>query len=361
MQYTVVNNATLKLRASAPLLAVVLLGFWQNAEARNKPGYIGKHPDLSGTYDIATLTPVQRPKAFGDNLFLTPEQAEELVATEAKLQADGAQASQVDRDAPPAGGDGSEGAAGNVGGYNTFWIDRGTDVIEIDGKFRTSLITEPADGRRPAMTPIAQAAMMKRFASFRENKGDAWWMPGPGPYDNHEQRPLGERCILGFGTTSGPPMFPVLYNNLKRIVQTKDHVMILIEMVHDARIIRLNSKHVPATVRSYMGDSIGHWEGETLVVDTTNFNDQPGLYGASADLHVIERFSRSDNGDLLYSFRVEDANTWSKPWGGEYPWPKSTDKVYEYACHEGNYALGNIMRGARRLEAESNSKPVGGS
>jgi hypothetical protein len=156
-------------------------------------------------------------------------------------------------------------------------------------------------------------------------------------------------------------MFPVLYNNLKRIVQTKDHVMILIEMVHDARIIRLNSKHAPATVRSYMGDSIGHWEGETLVVDTTNFNEQPGLYGASADLHVIERFSKTDNGDLLYNFRVEDANTWTKAWGGEYTWPNSTDKVYEYACHEGNYAMGNIMRGARRLEAESKSKPVGGS
>jgi len=136
-------------------------------------------------------------------------------------------------------------------------------------------------------------------------------------------------------------MFPVLYNNLKRIVHTKDHVMILVEMVHDARIIRLNSEHAPDSERSFLGDSIGSWDGDTLVVDTTNFTDRPGLSGASRDLHVIERLTSS--------------------WSGEYPWPKTEDKVFEYACHEGNYALGNIMRGARRLEADWQKQQATGS
>ena len=331
-------------------LACTLVAISAPTLARDKPGYIGKHPDLSGTYNIATLTPLQRPKAFGDNLLLTKEQADKMIKEEADLIAAGAESSDPDRDAPPDGGDGSEGAAGNVGGYNTFWVDRGDDVFTIDGKFRTSIITDPANGRRPELTPAAQEKF-KQFASFfRPNKGEAYWMPGPGPYDNMELRPNAERCLLGFGSTAGPPMFPVLYNNLKRIVQTKDHVMILVEMVHDARIIRMNSEHAPDSERYWMGDSIGHWEGETLVVDTTNFKDRPALFGASRNLHVVERFSKSEDGDLLYSFTVDDPSVWKSSWSGEYPWPASEDKVFEYACHEGNYALGNIMRGARRLE-----------
>ena len=282
------------------------------ADARDKAGYIGKHPDLSGTYDIATLTPLQRPKAFGDNLLLTKEQAEKMIADEKAVIDAGAQSSDPDRDAPPDGGDGSEGAAGNVGGYNTFWVDRGDEVFTIDGKFRTSIITDPANGRRPEMTAPARKKFLEYISFFRPNKGEAYWMPGPGPYDNMEQRPSGERCLLGFGSTSGPPMFPVLYNNLKRIVQTKDHVMILIEMVHDARIIRLNGTHAPASERYWMGDSIGRWEGDTLVVDTTNFKDRPALTGASRDLHVVERFKKNDDGSLLYSFSVDDPTTWTE-------------------------------------------------
>ena len=345
------NGPNIGLRGAVlALLVLALLPY--TADARTKKGYIGKHPDLSGTYNIATLTPLQRPKAFGDNLLLTKEQAEKMIAAEQALNDAGAQSSNPDREAPPDGGDGSEGAAGNVGGYNTFWIDRGEDVFSIDGKFRTSIITEPANGRRPEMTPTARAKFAKYISFFRPNKGEAYWMPGPGPYDNMELRPNAERCLLGFGSTSGPPMFPVLYNNLKRIVQTKDHVMIQVEMVHDARIVRLNSEHAPASERSYLGDSIGFWEGETLVVDTTNFNDRPGLTRASRDLHVIERFTKKTDGSLLYSFTVDDPSTWTGTWSGEYPWPKTSDKVFEYACHEGNYALGNIMRGARRLEAD---------
>jgi len=311
-------------------------------------------PDLSGTYNIATVTPLQRPKAFGERLYLSPEQAEQIVARVAAAKAEGQEISDPNREAPPAGGDGSRGAAGNVGGYNSFWIDNGDSTFTIDGKFRTSIITMPADGQRPAMTPDGQRRAAQRRAFYRENSGEAWWMAldGPGPYDGPETRSLSDRCLLGFGSTGGPPMLPVLYNNLKRIVQTPDYVMILVEMVHDARIIRLNSEHAPADVRKWMGDSIGWWEDDTLVVETTNFTDNPALGLATRDLKVTERFRRIDDETLLYSFVVDDPNTWTQPWGGEYPWPATDERVYEYACHEGNYAMEGILKGARILEAE---------
>ena len=155
-------------------------------------------------------------------------------------------------------------------------------------------------------------------------------------------------------------MLPVLYNNLKRIVQTPDHVMILVEMVHDARIIRLNSEHAPESVRRWLGDSIGWWEGDTLVVDTTNFTDNPAIR-ASRDLHVVERFERIDEDTLRYRFTVEDPNVWTGSWSGEYPWPASENRVYEYACHEGNYAMEGILKGARLLEAEAMQASGGGN
>jgi len=148
-------------------------------------------------------------------------------------------------------------------------------------------------------------------------------------------------------------MLPVLYNNLKRIVQTPDHVMILSEMVHDTRIIRLDDAHLPPDIRKWLGDSIGHWDGDTLVVDTTNFTSSPALRLATENLHVVERFRRTDDNTLHYSFTVEDPTIWEGPWSGEYPWPATNDSVFEYACHEGNYALGNILRGARLLEGEA--------
>ena len=150
----------------------------------------------------------------------------------------------------------------------------------------------------------------------------------------------------------GPPMLPALYNNLHRIVQTEDHVMILSEMVHDARIVRMNSEHVPADVRKWLGDSIGWWEGDTLVVDTTNFRDTPALYLAGEDLHVVERFRKLDDNTLLYSFTVKDPKVWTTSFSGEYPWPRTEDRLFEYACHEGNIAMGNMLRGARILEAD---------
>ena len=212
-----------------------------------------------------------------------------------------------------------------MGGYNTFWIDRGTGAFQIDGQWRTSIITSPQNGRRPPLTPTARAARVERAVFFRPNTGTAWWLEtdldAPGPYDDPELRPLAERCLLGFGSTSGPPMLPVLYNNLKKIVQTEDHVMILAEMVHDARIVRMNQDHAPPEIRSWLGDSVGHWEGDTLVVDTTNFTDSPGLGGASRELHVIERFTRTDRDVLLYRFTVDDPTVWTEPWSGEYVWP----------------------------------------
>ena len=313
-------------------------------------------PDLSGNYDVATLTPLQRPRMFGDKLFLTRAEADRISGAEAERMSQAQQKTDPKRDAPPVGGDGSLGPAGNVGGYNAFWIDRGDDTFAIGGAFRTSIIVDPPNGRLPAMTEAALERRTARRAMYRENTGEAWWLKeglAVGPYDDPELRPLGERCLLGFGSTSGPPMLPVLYNNLKRIVQTPDHVMILNEMVHDARIIRIGGEHPPADVRKWMGDSIGRWEGDTLVVDTTNFRAQTGLSGATEDLHVVERFTRLDADTLLYGFTVEDPAAWKEPWSGEYPWPATDSSVYEYACHEANYALGNIMRGARLLEADA--------
>ena len=319
-------------------------------------------PDLTGTYNVATLTPLERPREFGDSLYLSPEKAQELAATAAALKAADQEQSDPDRQAPPEGGDGSEGAAGNVGGYNAFWIDNGDAAMMVDGKFRTSIITEPKNGRRPALTEAGRKRMMGFFSLFGKNTGTAWWVgrEGPGPYDHMEMRPLGERCLLGFSSTGGPPMLPALYNNMKRIVQTADHIMIQAEMIHDARVIRMNAVHRPPHIRTWMGDSVGHWEGDTLVVDTTNFKARPALYGASDNLHVVERFTRKNNGDLLYEFTVNDLTVWQQPWGGEYTWPASGDKVFEYACHEGNYALGNIMRGARLLEQDAAGQSASG-
>jgi hypothetical protein len=257
------------------------------------------------------------------------------------------------------GGDGSEGAAGNVGGYNVLWIDNGEGAFKIDGKWRTSILVDPEDGQMPPMTPEARKRAMDRARLARPNRGDAWWVKegiSPGPYDDPELRPLGERCLLGFGSSAGPPALPVLYNNVKQIVQTKDTIVILNEMNHDARIIRMNAKHEPPDIRRWLGDSVGHWEGDTLVVETTNFTDRPALNNATRNLRVVERFSRIDGETLLYRFTVEDPTVWTKPWSGEYVWPATDSRIFEYACHEGNYALTNVLRGARLLEAEAAKK-----
>ena len=179
-----------------------------------------------------------------------------------------------------------------------------------------------------------------------------------GAFDGPELRPLAERCLLGFGSTSGPPTLPnYFYNNLKQIVQTPTSILILIEMVHDVRVIRMNAEHLPKNIRKWMGDSVGRWEGDTLVVDTTNFTGKTQFRGSSETLHVVERFTRVDSKTLLYRFTVEDPMTWDRPWTGEYPWVATGEHLYEYACHEGNYSLANMMRGARAKEAEDAKRP----
>jgi len=179
----------------------------------------------------------------------------------------------------------------------------------------------------------------------------------PNAYDNPENRPLADRCLLGFGSTSGPPMLPnYFYNNLHQIVQTPDAIMILTEMVHDVRVVRMNAQHLPKNIRLWLGDSIGHWEGDTLVVETTNFTDKTNFRGSTPDLRVIERFTRTGPHSLLYRFTIDDPKTWTKPWTGEYTWPEANGNIYEYACHEGNYALMNILKGARQREKEAAAK-----
>lgn len=314
----------------------------------------GGHPDLSGFYDSGTLTPVDRPQRFGDKQFMTQAEAEGIV-NQSSTSLDAAnQQSDPNREAPVTGGDGNNGSgAGGVGGYNAFWVDPGSFVSEVNGKFRTSIVYDPINGRRPTMTAKGQQAMAANFASFAyQNDGTASWLAkaGDGPFDGPETLALAERCLLGF--SAGPPSLPGLYNNFKRIIQTDDHIMILLEMVHDARVIRLNSEHGSADNRKWLGDSIGHWEGDTLVVQTKNFKQRTGLYGGDENLHLVEHFSQLDNGNLLYNFTVTDPTIWTAPWSGEFVWKASEDKVYEYACHEGNYAMGNILRGARILEAE---------
>jgi len=311
------------------------------------------HPDLQGTYDLATLTPIER--AAGAQPTLTPEEAAKLEKLAAALKKQGDVSIKGDRPAPPKGGDGSVGPAGNVGGYNTFWLDPGSSYTIVDGQKRTSLVIDPPDGRVPPYTPTAKqrvAALLSRPTSDVQETNDPGLEPA-GSYDDPERRPLGERCLLGFGSTSGPPVLPdYFYNNLHQIVQTKDTVLILSEMVHDARIVRMDARHLPKTIRRWMGDSVGHWEGDTLVVDTTNFTDKTRFRGSTEDLHVIERFSRVDGRTLLYRFTIEDPATWTKAWTGEYAWPATDQPIYEYACHEANYALGDILRGARTREAE---------
>ena len=325
----------------------------------------GAHPNLSGTYDAATMTPLERPAQFEGRPTMTPEEAAAAEQHEAQREDQGAAPDSADRSAPPAGGDTSptnsylervfRSGGGTVGGYNLFWISPGTQYATVNGEKRTSIVVDPPDGHVPPQTQEARdrnAAILSRRISPDAAEGASG---GPrSAFDDPEARPLAERCLLGFGSTSGPPTLPnYWYNNLKQIVQTPGSVMILNEMVHDARVVRMNAEHLPPTIRRWMGDSVGHWDGDTLVIDTTNFTDKTQFRGASDQLHVVERLSRMNDKALLYHFTVEDPATWDRPWSGEYPWVATDEKVYEYACHEGNYALEGILRGARQEDQDA--------
>jgi hypothetical protein len=319
------------------------------------------HPDLQGTFDVATITPLQRPAGVA-KLVLTPQEAAALEQYEAQRNARNAGPVPGDRPAPPVGGDRStpksflefleRAGGGAVGGYNNFWLASGTNVITVNGEKRSSIVVDPPDGHIPPMKPDARsrnAALLRGAADPGASEASA--AGASGAFDNPEQRPLSERCLLGFGSTSGPPTLPnYFYNNLKQIVQTRDTIVILNEMIHDARVIRMNAAHPPAGIRKWMGDSVGRWEGDTLVVDTANFTGKTRYEGSSEELHVVERFTRVDANTILYRFTIEDPATWDRPWTGEYPWVATSEQIFEYACHEGNHALENILRGARVQE-----------
>jgi hypothetical protein len=278
---------------------------------------------------------------------LSEEEARKLEGNMTARRERLAEPSDPDRPAPPKGGDGSTGAAGNVGGYNNFWLAPGEKVARVDGVPRSSLIVDPPDGRVPALTDEARKRQMAAAAARR----------GFGQYDHPELRPLAERCITSFGSNAGPPMLPnYFYNNNYTIVQTKDHVMILVEMVHDARVIRMGGERLPKHIRPWYGDSIGRWEGDTLVVETTNFHPSQSFRGASENLKVTERFTRTGPDTILYKFTIDDPGTFTRPWTGEVPFTRMDELIYEYACHEGNYALSNVLSGERNREQREGVK-----
>ena len=343
-------------------ITILLLGAPALAVDSDIPRTLNGMPDLSGTYDIATLTPLQRPTEFGETLYMAPEQAEKIMQARAERVADEAVPSDPDRGAPPAGGDGTPGAGGNVGGYNSFWIDAGDSVAADDGKFRTSIITEPSNGRQPPLTPEAELGQRIVADQLRTNDGTAYWLAWDrsGPFDDPERLLASDRCVASF--RGAVPATPSVYNNLHRIVQTDDQVMILNEMVHDARVIRMNSEHLPSDMTFWLGDSIGWWEGDTLVVDTTNFKGYWGFPSTTPTLHVVERFTRMGVDSLHYEFTVNDPGMWTGIWKGDFIWPatiRAEERVYEYACHEGNYAVGNMLRGARLIESEALTQSAG--
>ncbi len=318
-----------------------------SAGAYKAPRTVHGQPDLQGMWTNATLTPVERPKTLGNKLVLSEPEAAQMEKRMQDFAAESDKPSDLSQELPK----------GNVGGYNVFWFDPANKVANVNGERRSSLIVFPEDGQVPALSAPGQQRLAARSARAAQ-----------GAFDGPEQRALGERCILGFGTNSGPPMLPVMYNSNYQIVQSPDTVLIHVEMVHDARIVRLGGKHPPEQIRKWMGDSIGHWDGDTLVVETTNFNPaQPIQIGQGASyrsvpvspkLKVIERFTRTEAQTIHYEFTVEDPDTFSTPWRGEIPFHFTDQSIYEYACHEGNYALPGILAGAREEEkAAAKAKP----
>jgi hypothetical protein len=294
------------------LLAAPLMG-----QTRTPDG----QPDLQGVWNFATLTPLERPAQFAGKDVLTDQEA-------AAFEQQALERNDADR--RPASSDADVAIA-----YNNAWYDRGTRIV---GTKRTSIIVNPSDGRIPALTEEGQRRAAARADARRQR----------GPADGPEDRSLAERCLL-FG--AGPPMVPGPYNNNVQFVQSRDYVVILNEMIHDVRIVPLKGgPHLPPEMRRWQGDPRGHWEGDTLVVDTTNFSDRTNFRGADEHLHLVERFRRVNADTLMYEFTVDDPTAFTKPWTGAIPMTRSEEPIYEYACHEGNYAMGGILRGARAQE-----------
>ena len=277
-------------------------------------------PDLQGVWNYATITPLERPSELAGKQVLTEQEAAEF------------EKQTLERRNPDRRDGGADADVGRA--YNQFWWDYGTKVV---GTKRTSLIVDPPDGKIPALTAEARKKADARAAILRR--------PATGP----EDRNLWERCILG--TNAGPPMVPGPYNNNFQLFQTRDYVVILNEMIHDARIVPLDGRpHLPANIRQWMGDSRGRWEGNTLVVDTTNFTGKTNFRGSGETLHLMERFTRVAAGTLLYEFRVDDPAAFTKPWSAALPMTNSDELIYEYACHEANYGMFNMLSAARAEE-----------
>jgi hypothetical protein len=298
-------------------------------------------PDLQGVWTNATATPVERSPELGTRRAFTDEEAAAIGR---------AAVAAVEADARPSDPNKKIEAIASlppVGNYNLFWTDRGMSVANIDGEHRTSMIIEPENGRIPALTPAAQ----ERVAATRIGRGSN---------DGPEGRALGERCLLSFGSASGPPMLPVMYNSYYQIVQSPGYVMILVEMVHDARIIRIDDRHDTPAIRKWMGDSVGHWEGDTLVVETRNFRPEQSFRGSSPNMVVTERFTRVAEDKIVYRFTVDDPETFTSRFTGELPFTSVDANIYEYACHEGNYALPGILSGEREAEKAAMTQTSGG-
>jgi hypothetical protein len=275
-------------------------------------------PDLEGYWTNTTVVPLERPKELAGKAFFTPEEA----AAYAK--------EQLSKPEPPGPDTDTH--------YNLAQYGLDKSQSKIAANLRTSLISDPPDGRVPPMTPEAIQRNAERAARRKGHE-----------FDGPENRGLGEQCIM-WGN-EGPPMLPIGYNSNLQIVQSPGYVAILIEMIHEVRMIPTdNSPHPPSSIRQWMGDSRGHWEGDTLVVDTTNFTDKTAFHGSTENLHVVERFRRVDADTILYQFTVDDPSTWARSWSAEIPMTRIQGPIFEYACHEGNYGIVNSLSGARADE-----------
>ena len=309
------RNRILLAAAIVAVATVTVAGQAGNSHDRRLPRTPWGDPDLQGIWSIATITPFERPAALAGKEVLSEQEAAELEKTNLTTN------NQDRRDG--AGTDADLARA-----YNDFWWDRGTKVVSTR---QTSLVVDPPDGRVPPLTPDGQAR-----ATARAARG----------YDSWEDRSLWERCI-----TRGLPMVPGPYNNNYQILQTPGYVVILHEMIHDARIIPLDGRpHIGQNVRQWFGDSRGRWEGTTLVVETTNFADKWSYRGSTEKLRLIERFTRIDNGTVKYEFTIDDPATFTKKWTAAIPMASTDELIYEYACHEGNYGMVNLLSGARVQE-----------
>ena len=291
-------------------------------------------PDLQGIWDFRTVTPMERPAEFADKPFLTEREAAEYqkrITEQRNADSNRDESKKTSRGQV----NGAEVTADVALAYNDFWWDRGTKVI---GSRRTSLVIDPPNGRIPEMTPAARARVEKLDAA-RER-------PAEGP----EDRSVGERCLLGFN--AGPPFAPGGYNMNIQVVQTPKHVMLMNEMVHTARVIPMDGRPF-LTMPQWSGTSRGRWEGDTLIVETKGFKGETSFRGSSPNLHLIERFTRTDANTLVYQFTANDPTTWVQPWTVEIPLQRTDDQIFEYACHEANYGMTNLLQGARTVERDA--------